>query len=171
MAYDNAVLRSNVTGGAYTFATLPSAAAMQSEPQGILAYTTDQGLCYWNGTIWVALSSSTAIGNARATAALGAGANNNLVPVVAGGGSWPTNVGRLYFTAGSGAANVTGLAAGVDGQWVFSQNVDPANNVTLNSLNAGSISANQFSYVADLILPPGAGALLVYDATFQKWLI
>jgi len=53
MAYDQAILRSQLPGGAYTVATLPNATQMLTEPVGILAYTSDAGLYAWNGTTWV----------------------------------------------------------------------------------------------------------------------
>src|ERR1700761_8587601 len=37
------------------FALLPPDTSAQP---GTLVYTTDQGLCYWNGSIWVSLGSS-----------------------------------------------------------------------------------------------------------------
>lgn len=103
----------------------------------------------------------------RATAPLAAGATNNLNP----GGGWPANFGRLVLTAGAGAANLTGLLAGLDNQGLLILNNDPANNITLNSLNAGSAAANQFRFFADLVLTPGDSVVALYDLTLQKWLL
>jgi hypothetical protein len=107
------------------------------------------------------------VGNLRATAVLPAGATNNLNP----GGGWPVNYGRLFLTAPSGAANVTGLLAGSDNQMVLIVNDDAANNITLNADNGGSLAANQFDYAADLILPPKVSVLAVYDATEASWML
>lgn len=89
--------------------------------------------------------------------ALAAGANDNVNP----GGTWPTGYGRLDFDTSAGAANVTGLKAGSDGQAIIIRN-SGANQLTLNSLNAGSSAANQFLYIADLILDENASVLAVY---------
>jgi hypothetical protein len=110
---------------------------------------------------------SSGIGNLRATAALPPGATNNLNP----GGGWPVNYGRLFLTAAGGAANVTGLVAGADNQWLLIVNDDAANNITLNVDNAGSAAANQFDYAADLILPPKVSVVAVYDATEASWML
>ena len=107
------------------------------------------------------------IGTGRVAYALAAGANNNVNP----GGGWPTGISRLILTAPSGVANMTGLLAGTDGQWVLIQNDDGANNVTLNNENGGSVAANQFTYAADLILPPESTAIVVYDLIQAKWII
>lgn len=120
---------------------------------------------------FAAASAGGAVGTARVAVALAAGATNNLLPIAAWPGSGATQYGRLILTAPSGAANVTGLAAGNDGQWIVIANHDGANNITLNSLNGASSAANQFSYAADLILPPGASVVAVYDGTLAKWVL
>lgn len=106
-----------------------------------------------------------AAGTGRATASLPASTTNNLNP-----GSL-TGVGRLILTAGSGAASVSGLIAGTDGQYLFIYNNDPTNTITLLSQNAGSTAANRFAYLGDLQLVPGEGVLAVYDATIARWLL
>ena len=111
-----------------------------------------------------------AVGLLRAAVALAAGATNNLNPHAAVP-AWPTNYGRLILTAPSGVANVTGLVAGADGQWLWIFNNDGANAVTLNSQNAGSSAANRFSYFADLVLSPKVGVVAIYDATIARWLL
>lgn len=133
-------------------------------------YDISTGELVIQGTEW-ALGSLGAIGSGRATVALSAGATNNLSPLSAWPGIGLTQYGRLILTAPSGTANVTGLLAGNDNQWCLIVNNDPTNNVTLNSLNAGSSAANRFSYVADLILPPGGSVIGVYDATFATWIL
>lgn len=106
----------------------------------------------------------------RAAVALAAGGTNDLNPH-ASSPAWPTSYGRLILTAPSGVANVTGLVAGTDGQWLFIFNNDAANAVTLNSQNAGSAAANRFVYFADMVLSPGVGVVAVYDATIARWLL
>ena len=132
-------------------------------------FAKDQAFMDWlKGVILALIAGGTGepIGPLRATAALAAGANNNLNP----GGGWPTNYGRLFLTA-AGAANLTGLVAGVDNQWVLIVNDDAVDNITLNASNAGSAAANQFDYAADLILPPLSTVIAVYDATEAKWVL
>ena len=89
--------------------------------------------------------------------ALAAGANNNVNP----GGTWPIGYGRIDFDTSAGAATVTGLAKGSDGQAIIIRNSE-ANTLTLASLNAGSTAANQFLYAADLQLPENGSVLVVY---------
>jgi len=117
-------------------------------------------------------SGGSGIGSGRATAVLAAGATNNLAPAGFPGAPGPNQIGRLILTAPSGAANVTGLVAGNDGQWVLIVNNDPNNAITLNSQNAGSTAANRFQYVAgDLTLPVGGSVLAVYDVTIARWIL
>lgn len=132
-------------------------------------FAKDQAFMDWlKGVILALIAGGTGepIGPLRATAALAAGANNNLNP----GGGWPVNYGRLFLTA-AGAANLTGLVAGLDNQWVLIVNDDATNNITLNSLNAGSAAANQFDYATDLVLTPLDTVIAVYDATEAKWIL
>jgi pectate lyase-like protein len=44
--------------GTYTFATLPPAANLAGQLAGVQAYTTDEGLCYWNGASWVSAAAN-----------------------------------------------------------------------------------------------------------------
>lgn len=89
--------------------------------------------------------------------ALAAGTNDNVNP----GGAWPTGYGRLDLDTTAGAATVTGLVAGSDGQAVIVRCAG-ANQLTLNSLDAGSSAANQFLYVADLALDENGSVMIVY---------
>ena len=132
-------------------------------------FAKDQAFMDWLKALILSLiagGTGEPIGPLRATAALAAGANNNLNP----GGGWPTNYGRLFLTA-AGAANLTGLVAGLDNQWVLIVNDDPANNITLNASNAGSAAANQFDYATDLVLTPLDTVIAVYDLTEAKWVL
>ena len=52
MSYANATIKSQQAGGAFTFATLPTASQMIGESVGALAYTSDTGLVAWNGSAW-----------------------------------------------------------------------------------------------------------------------
>src|ERR1700724_3354377 len=133
-------------------------------------FAKDQAFMDWlKGVILALIAGGSAgpIGILRDTVALPPGATNNLNP----GGGWPVDYGRLFLTAAGGAANVTGLVAGVDNQWLLIVNDDAANNITLNVDNAGSAAANQFDYAADLILPPKVSVLAVYDATEASWML
>ena len=98
---------------------------------------------------------------------LDAGANNNVNPAA----GWPNGYGRVDFDTSAGVANVTGLLAGSDGQMILARNIG-VNNLTLNNQNAGSLAANQFIYVNDLVLPQYASALLVYyGGSINAWVI
>jgi hypothetical protein len=52
VAYDYDLLRSQSAGGSYTFATLPSVSQMLGYSTGVSAFTTDLGLCVWDGIRW-----------------------------------------------------------------------------------------------------------------------
>lgn len=119
-------------------------------------------------------SGGSTTGGALATVVLAAGANNNLTPA----SPWPTGFGRLDLNAAAGAANVTGLKAGVDGQQMVIRNLPSSgNNVTLNNQNAGSSAANQFQGLnlaspnADMILVPGSAILLMYYSALAYWVM
>lgn len=66
--------------------------------------------------------------------------------------------------------NVTGLAAGVDGQIAEVWNVG-SQNIVLQNENASSTAANRFttSTGADLTLAANKCALLRYDGTSARW--
>jgi hypothetical protein len=104
------------------------------------------------------------------TATLISGENDNLAP--AGFSIVAPYTGRLDLILGGGVANVTGLEAGADGQQLVIRNTDLADNVTLNSQNAGSTAANRFSSSADLILTPGNTCLATYYAgSVDRWVL
>jgi|SRR6185312_947976 len=90
------------------------------------------------------------------------GANNDYAPT----GFGPTS-GFLDLTP-AGAANITGLTAGYDGQLVVITNLS-ANVLTLNTLNGASQTANQFRMVADIILGQNNSQAFKYSATIGKW--
>lgn len=107
-------------------------------------------------------------GGSKLTYVAAAGASNN----VNFGGAWPAaSVGRVDVNTAAGACNFTGIvAATVDGQGLLLR-VTGANNLTLNSLDAGSTAANQMAFATDIILPQNATQLLVYDLTLGLWVI
>lgn len=105
--------------------------------------------------------------------ALAAGANNNVDPSA----TWPVtagglNYGRLDLDTSAGVATLTGLKAGNDGQEVLGR-VIGANQLTVDTFNAGSTAANQFSYAAGgFILVQWSTFLLVYYAgSVNKWVL
>lgn len=105
-----------------------------------------------------------------------AGANNDFNP--GGAPPWPGTsgnpYGRLDLLPGA-SCNLTGLVAGLDGQIMIIRNaaaIGSGINVTLNNLNGGSAAANQFSFVADMVMPPGDTVTAVYYAgSVNKWVL
>jgi hypothetical protein len=63
MTYELEIVRSQNAGGAYTFATLPTAAQMATYALGVLAFTSDAGLCLWNGNNWQQSASASVTAN------------------------------------------------------------------------------------------------------------
>lgn len=95
-----------------------------------------------------------------------AGASNDTVPT-----GFTSSVNRLDVDTSAGAANWTGLTAGVDNQMVYIR-VTGANNLTLNNQNTGSLAANRFAGVDDFPLLPGAGLMVCYYAgTVNRWVM
>lgn len=115
--YDDALAASQAVGGAFTFATLPTAAQMVGERVGKLAWTTDKGLCAWNGIAWVGSSGAVLAGlisfpltssptTAQQTAA--AAINTPLIQaaLTAGGTvAIPGGLGIVYIGASLGFVN------------------------------------------------------------------
>jgi hypothetical protein len=91
------------------------------------------------------------------------GANNNYTV----GAQMGAAVAFVDLTP-TGICNITGLQAGFDGQIVIITNLS-AFAMTLNALNVGSISANQFRLPADLILTQNDSRAFKYSATIGKW--
>lgn len=89
-----------------------------------------------------------------------AGANNNAAPDA---GANIQTLNRLYIDSSAGVCNLTGLAAGLDGQLLWLKNTG-ANDVTLNDENAGSTITNRFSGLADLTISADDSLLIYYDA-------
>jgi hypothetical protein len=72
---------------------------------------------------------------------------------------------RLDSTA---ARNVTGLAGGAEGRWVWLINAG-SYAITLKSQNVASLAVNRFAFSLDYVLQPGAAVQLVYDGTSLRW--
>jgi hypothetical protein len=108
----------------------------------------------------------TAIGpGSRVTAVLAAGANNNLTP----SGQAIQAIGMIDLDSTAGVANITGLAAGYDGQRITLR-LTTASAVTLNNANGGSSASNQFSGTGDSVLAQGLAIDIVYYAgSVNKW--
>jgi hypothetical protein len=70
----------------------------------------------------------------------------------------------------SGACNITGLIAGFDGQFVTITNLSATISLTLDALNAGSTSTNQFRLVGNLALGQYNSASFRYSATIGHWI-
>lgn len=96
-------------------------------------------------------------GGYLAPAALASGATNNYAP-----SGWGANVGRLDLAANAAGSQLTGLTATVDGHICYIRNLPGSGILTLESANAGSSAANQFSGGGNLLLPPGARATAIY---------
>jgi hypothetical protein len=69
----------------------------------------------------------------------------------------------------SATCNITGLEAGFDGQSVIITNLSATYTLTLNALNSGSTTTNQFRMVEDLVLAQNNGQAFKYSATIGKW--
>lgn len=94
-------------------------------------------------------------------AALAAGNTDDWAPGVAG-------AARIQATP-AGAATVTGLEAGVDGQYLIVTNMSAVDDVTLLAQNAGSVAANRFASNGDTVLGPGQSAAFLYDGVLARW--
>lgn len=92
-----------------------------------------------------------------------AGAHNDYAPT----GYGPTT-GFLELTAG-GAANITGLAAGYNGQTVIISCLG-SNAITLNALNTGSAAANRFRLPGDLVMLPNQAQAFRYETAVALWI-
>ena len=90
--------------------------------------------------------------------ALAAGNTNDWAPGVAI---------RLEVTA-AGAATVTGLVAGADGEVRIVTNVG-ADDVTLLAQDALSVAANRFASNGDTLLSAGFSAAFIYSGALARW--
>lgn len=94
-----------------------------------------------------------------------AGDNNNVTPAPA-----ISTINRLKVDTAAGAATITGIAAGADGQNLLVTNVG-ANDLTLAVESASSTAANRLYGIGDLVMPQFNSQLLVYDSAIARWLI
>lgn len=101
----------------------------------------------------------------RVSVTLAAGANNNLTP----SGQAIQAISMIDLDSSAGVANITGLAAGYDGQRITFR-LTTANAVTLNNSNGSSSAANQFLGTADQGLTQFLAVDVVYYAgSINKW--
>lgn len=93
---------------------------------------------------------------------LPAGATHNLAIT-------PTT-GFVDLNANAGAANLTGIQAGYDGQIITVTSRNATNNVTLNRLNVGSDADARMRLSADLTLFQDQGISLRYSIALALWI-
>lgn len=130
-----------------------------------LAGTSDQGLCYWNGIIWIALLSTGSASPAISVTASPATTQNNYAPTGYVAGS--TN--RLILAAASGGSTFTGLLAGTDNTTILIQNTSTTDSLYFSHLSGSSTSTNQFSNLnaSTVAIPPLGAARTTY--VVSKW--
>lgn len=68
----------------------------------------------------------------------------------------------------TGAFNITGLAGGTNGRVVVIDNTG-SNPLTLQSENTGSVAANRFHFVSDVLLPVDHSMVIRYDSATSRW--
>jgi hypothetical protein len=80
-------------------------------------------------------------------------------------------VGSVQRWTASAAVNVTGMAAGLDGEVRVIWNIGSTNTITLTNEDALSAATNRFhtSTGASLALAANKAALAVYDGTTGRW--
>lgn len=86
---------------------------------------------------------------------------------------WAPTAGYRYRTTASALATITGLATGVSGGRLgVIQNVGSFS-IILAHENTGSSAANRFvnPSSADVVIPPGASAIILYDSGVSRWLV
>lgn len=94
-----------------------------------------------------------------------AGANNDYTA----SGQFSPAVGFVDL-APTADCNITGLAAGGNGQIVIITNLS-AHQMILNALNTGSATANRFRMAADQILTQNNSRAFKYSTTLAKWVM
>jgi hypothetical protein len=87
---------------------------------------------------------------------------------------WGATVGFLHLTPGTGGTTLGGLVAGSSMQVVFIDNAEAAggaDNVILLAESASdSTAANRFHASGNLLIPPGARVVCLYDSTtLARW--
>jgi hypothetical protein len=79
---------------------------------------------------------------------------------------------QRWTTDDLGSRNVTGIAAGVDGQQLTIVNVGTTDSIVLKHQDAGSAAANRFLFDtgADITLAANGGSVtIIYDDTTDRW--
>jgi hypothetical protein len=148
----------------WTFATLPASGSI-----GDIEWTSDAGLCAWNGTSWVAVSSTSGapIFATKVSATLAA-TQNNYSPT-----GFSALISRALFTAASGGSTITGLNSTgfADGQLLVIRNPSATDSITFTNLDSNSTAANQFRLQnsGSVLLPPYGGAFAMYETGIAKW--
>lgn len=102
------------------------------------------------------------LGIALQSSNLSAGPTHNLVVT--------DEIGFLDLNANAGAASLTGITAGYDGQIITVTSRNAVNNITLNRLNVGSAAANRIRLSADLVLSQDQGISLRYSTALALWI-
>lgn len=74
----------------------------------------------------------------------------------------------VFRLSSDASRNITGFAAGNDGQIALFHNVG-AQDIVLNDESSSSTAANRFALTADLTLSADAVAILQYDGTSARW--
>jgi hypothetical protein len=92
-----------------------------------------------------------------------AGAHNNYAPT-----GYGQSTGFLEVTPAANA-NITGIAAGADGQQLIVTNLSASFTLTLNALNAGSLAANRLRMPGDITLVQNNSIRFVYSAAIGLW--
>ena len=157
-----------VGGGVFTFATLPSALQMQTEIPLVLAMTSDQNLCVWNGSVWSTVSSSSG-GGKGATLAYSPASGS--VDPGAGVPGFVASLGSLgtEFLNITLAGNTTfaGFPTGAAGQQLFCTVVSGAYTLTITS---GGTTAGQVVLASNnMVFALGDTFLVLNDGTLGKW--
>ena len=82
----------------------------------------------------------------------------------------PTNFDTAFAVAVTTTAStdITGIAGGADGRIIFLYNATASYTITLKNVSGSSSAGNQFFLAADLALPPGAGVVLLYRASYWR---
>lgn len=106
------------------------------------------------------LAGGIVLSGVRTAAPLGGGTTDNWSPDL-------SDVSRIRFDAGANG-EITGIAGGQEGMFRIFTNVG-AEDVILRSQSPGSLGPNRLALNGDMILPPGASILLVYDGSLSRW--
>ena len=163
--YDLGFWPPNHIPGVFTFATLPNVPNLTT---GVEAYTTDSGMCVWNGTAWVPIGLGSAPAFTSAVIATPGIDQNDYAPT-----GWVGGVTNVLKLTPSANINITGiLATGVPDGWIVAiDNNSTTFIVDFTDGDAGSAAANQMACPGQVTntLGPRASTLIRRDATLGKW--